>query len=211
MGHSRKKGQGFRLQRRYSRLSVILTSTFATLALPLLFTPIFGGQEWTLEKLMNEMSTSHESNVHFIEKKYNKLLTRPIIQHGTLRYERGKLMEKTITKPVFEKYLIEGNTVTIEQPAQGINKKFVLSQNPVMLAFVESLRSTLDGNLKSLKSYYNIGLQGNSSLWTMRLLPIHPAMERVIENILIKGTKNRILSIEIVQYNGIRSVMTIQR
>jgi hypothetical protein len=78
-----------------------------------------------------------------------------------------------------------------------------------MWAFVESFRSTLAGDLATLKRFYRVRLEGNETQWQLELKPTEPNMQAIVTEIRIGGSRNRISSIEVTESQGNRSVMTI--
>jgi len=79
----------------------------------------------------------------------------------------------------------------------------------VVRAFVESIRSTLAGDLQTLNRYYQVGLTGTPAQWRLLLVPSEPSMQAVVREIRITGTRTHVGGIEIIEKEGDRSVMTI--
>jgi len=86
-----------------------------------------------------------------------------------------------------------------------------LSDYPVIWAFVESIRSTLAGDLATLRRFYQVSLEGDEQQWRLLLKPVEPAMLEVVSDIRIGGSRDRVLSMEFIEANGDRSTMTIAR
>jgi hypothetical protein len=77
--------------------------------------------------------------------------------------------------------------------------------------FVESIRSTLAGDLALLRRFYEIALEGEERKWRLTLKPIDPKMQELIREIRIGGSRSRIDSVEFFESGGDRSVMAITR
>jgi hypothetical protein len=76
---------------------------------------------------------------------------------------------------------------------------------------VESIRSTLAGDLATLTRFYEVKLDGEERRWRLLLKPRDPQMQELVSEIRMSGSRNWIEVVEIVETNGDRSVMTIAR
>jgi hypothetical protein len=81
----------------------------------------------------------------------------------------------------------------------------------VIWAFVESVRSTLAGDLQTLQRFYTVALEGGESSWRLKLRPRDPEMQAVIDEIRISGSGTWINRIETLEAGGDRTVMKIKR
>jgi hypothetical protein len=77
--------------------------------------------------------------------------------------------------------------------------------------FVESIRSTLAGDLALLRRLYQVELEGDERKWRLLLKPIDPRMQEVVSEIRIGGSRDWIGSIEFLEPGGDRSVMSVTR
>jgi len=98
--------------------------------------------------------------------------------------------------------------LTLEN-ARGQRRTLALQDNAVLWAFVESIRSTLKGDLGSLRRFYDVSLEGGEKNWQLSLNPKQPRMSAIISMILIGGTDGKIGTVEIREAKGDRSVMTV--
>ena len=71
--------------------------------------------------------------------------------------------------------------------ARGQRRTFALQDNLALLAFVESIRSTLKGDLAALDRFYRVTLEGDDRDWRLGLTPKQPRMSAVISQIQIGG------------------------
>ncbi|MND02960.1 hypothetical protein D3C83_225530 [compost metagenome] len=60
-----------------------------------------------------------------------------------------------------------------------------------------------------MSRFYRIGLEGSDDQWRLLLAPSEPKMQAMVREIRISGSMNRIRTIEILEAEGDRSVMTI--
>jgi outer membrane lipoprotein-sorting protein len=166
--------------------------------------------DWSLEQLMRSLAQVKSAKAHFIERKDMEILSSPLESSGTLIYTAPDRLEKHTLKPRQESLVLEGNRLTLESKARNQLRTFELQEQPVIGAFVESIRSTLAGDLGTLKRYYEVRLTGGESEWQLHLTPSAPDMRRFVSEIRISGSRSMIRTIEITEVQGDRSVMTIK-
>lgn len=162
-----------------------------------------------LEQIMQNLARVKTADSTFVERKYLSILNAPLEFSGTLSYTSPGHLEKRTLLPKPENMLLDQDTLTIENPAKHQRRALVLQDYPVIWAFVESIRSTLAGDLQTLRRFYRVTPEGNAAQWRLLLVPTDPQMQGVVREIHISGGKSRIGSIEIIETNGDRSVMTI--
>ena len=85
----------------------------------------------------------------------------------------------------------------------------MLQDYPVVWAMVESIRSTMAGDLQTLNRFYRTSLEGTEERWRLSLKPAAPKMQSLVKEIQISGSRNRVRSIEVTEAEGDRSIMTI--
>ncbi len=165
--------------------------------------------EWDIARLMQSLSRVETARARFTEQKYMSILKEPLTTSGLLEFHAPDRLEKHVLKPYEERYLVTDDTLVIEQPGKGPARRFILQRYPAMWAFVEGLRGTLAGNVDSLQRFYTIELQGLRERWRMDLKPLDKTMQDMVRSIRIQGAEGQINTIEILEKNGDRSVMTI--
>jgi len=165
---------------------------------------------WDVQRLMRELAQVKTANARFIERRHLAILTAPLESSGTLVYVAPDRLEKHTLRPRPESLVLERNELTVESKERNQRRTLVLQDYPVIWAFVESIRSTLAGDLQTLSRFYRIGLEGSDDQWRLLLAPSEPKMQAMVREIRISGSKNRIRTIEILEAaEGDRSVMTI--
>ena len=101
-----------------------------------------------------------------------------------------------------------GDRLRLED-ARGRKRTFALQDHPVLWAFVESIRSTLQGDQAQLERFYHVALDGSEQAWRLSLTPKQPRMSQFIARIVIAGSGGKISTVEIHETQGDRSVMTV--
>jgi len=181
------------------------------LLLLLVAAPSSFAASWDLERLMQDLAQVKAAEGRFVERKHLGILTAPLESSGTLTYSAPGRLEKHTLTPHDETLVLERDQLTIESRQPKRRRTLLLQDYPVIWMFVESIRSTLAGDLTLLQRFYAITLEGEERKWRLVLKPIDPKMQELIREIRIGGSRSRIDSIEFFEPGGDRSVMTITR
>ena len=133
----------------------------------------------------------------------------PLDSSGTLLFQAPGHLEKHTLKPKAESLVLDQGVLTIDSKARNIKRTLVLQEYPAVWAFVESIRSTLAGDLPTLQRFYKVKLKGDAANWSIRLLPLEQRTRQVMSEIVISGRGAHVSSIETTESNGDHSMMTI--
>jgi outer membrane lipoprotein carrier protein LolA len=166
---------------------------------------------WDIKRLMQDLAQVKTAKGRFVERKHLGILNAPLQFSGTLIYIAPSRLEKHTLEPRQESLLLERDELTIESKERNRRRKVMLQDYPVIWAFVESIRSTLAGDLTTLKRFYEVVLDGDERKWRLALKPSDPKMREVVSEIRISGERSWINAIEIMETGGDRSVMSITR
>ena len=164
---------------------------------------------WGVEQLMQGLSRAPSTKGKFVERKYLAMLTAPLDSSGTLVYTAPGRLEKNTLTPKLERLVLDQDNLTLEYPDRGQRRVLALQNYPVVWAFVESIRSTLAGDLQTLNRFYRASVAGSEEQWRLSLKPVDGKMQSVVQEIRIEGRRDRVRTIEIIEMQGDRSVMTI--
>ena len=93
---------------------------------------------WDLSQLMSLMAQVPTIRANFIEKKYMAVLTSPLTLSGTLFYSRPGYLEKHVLLPYEERFLVDGDNLTLENKSKSQKRTLALKNYPVAWAFVGS-------------------------------------------------------------------------
>jgi hypothetical protein len=168
-----------------------------------------GSTGWHVEQLLESLAKNRQAEVRFEETTSSNLLTEPLKTQGILRFIPPTGLEKHITAPHDERYLVEGDTVRFESKSKGKNRTLSLQDYPALRAFVEAFRSTLANDVITLRRFYRVTLQGEPRRWVLILRPLDNAVQDLVEYIRFSGEQEQISRIEILAADGERSVMVI--
>jgi hypothetical protein len=179
----------------------------------ILWLPVFSHAEvttpWDLRQLMHNLAQVKESRATFTEQKFLKILKQPLESSGTLLYQAPDRLEKHTLVPKAESLVLHQGELTIDIKARNIKRTLVLQEYPAVWAFVESIRSTLAGDLPTLERFFKIELEGNSAAWKMKLLPVESKTRKMVSEISFVGNDNKVDSIDIIEANGDHSLMKV--
>jgi hypothetical protein len=168
-----------------------------------------GSTGWNVEQLIESLAKNRQAEVRFEETAYSNLLTQPLMTQGILRFTPPTGLEKHITAPHDERYLVEGDTVHFESKTKDTNRTLSLHDYPALRAFIEAFRSTLANDVITLKRFYSVTLQGEPRRWVLILRPLDKAVQELVESIRFSGEREHVSIIEIMAPDGDRSVMVI--
>lgn len=182
----------------------------------LLLCPLVGApsaawaQAWGLPQLMEAMAQVPAHQSRFTEKKTLALLKAPLESSGTLAYRRPAFVEKHVLAPQDETLSVDGDELRWQNNTSGKKRTLRLQSNLPLWAFVESIRATLAGDLKTLQRFYEVRLDGTPARWVLTLTPSDDTMRRTLQSMRIEGAANRMLVVDVLETGGDRSVMQIQ-
>lgn len=164
---------------------------------------------WGVQQLMQGMAELKSTRRKFTERKYMSVLTAPLESSGVLVYEAPGRLEKRTLKPKEESMVLNQGVIVIENKARHMKRTMMANQYPAIGAFVEGIRATLAGDLKTLTRYYQIRLEGNAAHWHLQLTPNDQAARDLVREIVLEGRGKSMDSIEIIEAGGDRSVMAV--
>ena len=164
---------------------------------------------WGLPQLMQNLAQVQSSKAKFTERKYLAVLIAPLDSSGTISFQAPGHLEKHTLKPKAESLVLDQGVLTIDSKARNIKRTLVLQEYPAVWAFVESIRSTLAGDLPTLQRFYKVKLKGNAAKWSMQLVPLEERTRQVMSEIVISGRGAHVNNIETTEANGDHALMTV--
>jgi outer membrane lipoprotein-sorting protein len=162
-----------------------------------------------LQSVMTRLANVKTAEAKFVERKYVKLLAAPVESSGTLSYAAPDRFEKFTAKPIAERMSVKGDTVTLEQVAKKKQQQLFIGQHPALAAIVDGMRGALTGNLGLLQQNFAVTAAGDEKRWKLKLVPSDASQYAYVHTIHVTGRDDFVESIEIVQSDGDRSVMTM--
>jgi len=161
----------------------------------------------SIRDLFAALAKERPARAAFQERKFMKLLDRPLDSSGELVFTPPARLEKRTLRPRPESVVVDGDRVTIER--NGKTRTVTLHEQPAVAALVDSIRSTLAGDLAALTRDYSVSLDGTNGRWRLVLRPLDASVASLVERVEIAGAQARVDTVEIFQGDGDRSVMSI--
>ncbi|MBS1184845.1 MAG: acyltransferase [Proteobacteria bacterium] len=177
--------------------------------LALLVSPIVRAAPLSIAQLMAGLARHPQGAATFTEKKFISILDQPVESSGELLFVAPARLEKRTLKPKPETMVLDGDTLTLER---GQRKRVLqLKDYPEVAGMIESIRATLAGDRQALERVYHLALDGGNERWTLVLTPLDPKVGAVIARIRMEGAQDVVRSVEILQADGDRSLMSIEK
>jgi hypothetical protein len=88
------------------------------------------------------------------------------------------------------------------RPAEGVDRRLVLSHAPELRGLVEAVRGTLAGDLPALQRFYSVGLEGPADAWQLTLVPVDKAVQGFVKVVRVKGSEAQVTEVETVEPDG---------
>jgi hypothetical protein len=164
-----------------------------------------------LTSVMNRLAAVKSAKADFTEKKFVKLLNAPVESTGVLVYLAPDRFEKHTKNPVEERMTVERDTVTLDNVAKKKKQQIFIPQFPALAAIVDAMRGALSGNLPQLQQAFSIKASGTNQRWKLHLVPLEANQYAYIHAVDVAGRDDFIESIEILQSDGDRSIMSMTR
>ena len=160
-----------------------------------------------LDRVMEALAQRQHGHVTFVERKFLEVLDRPLESSGELYYDAPDRLEKRTVKPKPESLVLERGILT----ARRGRHTYVLDlrEYPQVMPFIESIRATLAGDRAALERVFSVAFDGSFDDWALVLLPLDAKLASTVKQIHIEGALDTIHSIEILDADGDRSVLTI--
>jgi hypothetical protein len=162
-----------------------------------------------LDALLAQFALRHHGHVAFTEVQYLAVLDRPLESSGELLYDAPDHLEKRTLTPRRETLVLEHGMLSATRGSR--TRTLALAAHPQLAPLIESLRATLAGDRAALERAFSVRLDGDPDRWTLRLAPRDAAAARLIAEVRITGEQAGLKSVEILQADGDRSLLTIGR
>jgi hypothetical protein len=169
------------------------------------------GPPFDLAHLLQGFASIPSSKVRFVEVRRLAALDARVTSRGILSYEAPDRLERETREPVHERYIAEGDKLTMEHELNGQRERreFRLSDFAPLRPFILALRATLSGNLAALQRLFTPTLAGTAADWTLVLDPKRPELGSAVREIRLRGHASDVTTIEIDETGGDSSVITL--
>ena len=162
-----------------------------------------------LDALMSELGARRHGHVSFTEVEYLAVLDRPLESSGELLYEAPDRLEKRTLSPRPETLVLAHGTLSATRGKR--TRTLDLAAYPQLAPLVEGLRATLAGDRAALERLFSVRLDQDLLRWTLALAPRDAASARLVREVRISGEQADVKTVEVLQADGDRSLLTIGR
>jgi hypothetical protein len=187
---------------------LVLVALATLWAASTLLPPIACGASEELEEVMRLMAARRHGEVDFIEQHFLAVLKRPVESSGIMIYDAPNRLEKRTEEPRPETLLLDGDVLTVRRGGQ--TRVLDLKAYPTLLPLVDSMRATLAGDSRALERAFSVEFTGSLQHWMLTLAPRDARVARKISKVRIEGVRDNLVTVEILQTDGDRSLMTLR-
>jgi hypothetical protein len=160
-----------------------------------------------LDELMGLLAARRHGHMAFTEVQTLAMLDRPLESSGELLYDAPDRLEKRTLKPKPEDLTIEAGVLTARRGRH--TRTLELAAYPQLSPLIDSLRATLSGDRATLERTFAVQLAGSLADWTLHLTPRDAAAARIVREVRISGSRAALGSVEILQADGDRTLLTL--
>jgi len=160
-----------------------------------------------LDQLMGLLAQRRHGEADFSETKYLSLLRQPLKSSGVLIYEAPDHLEQRTEAPKPQSVVLDHGMLTLQIGKR--QRVLRLADYPQLAPLIDSIRATLAGDRAALERVFALNFDGTLEHWQLRLEPRDPALAATLKRIDMRGERDAILEVQVLQGDGDRSVMSI--
>jgi len=160
-----------------------------------------------LDSLMALLGQRRHGEADYREQKYLSMLTQPLESTGVLIYDAPDHLEQRILLPNPQSVVLEHGIVTMQI---GKRRRVLrLADYPQLAPLIDSIRATLAGDRAALENSFTLSFSGTLDHWQLRLTPRDPRLAATVSRIDMRGERDAVREVQVLQSDGDRSVMSI--
>ncbi|MBW2419926.1 MAG: outer membrane lipoprotein carrier protein LolA [Deltaproteobacteria bacterium] len=163
-----------------------------------------------VESLMEFFAASGNVRARFWESRHISILTDPVETSGMLYFAPPDRLARHSTRPGRSSVVVNGDRVSFaDETGQS---SFDMNTSAVARTLVSNLIVVFRGDLESLRARYVISFhreEGKKGSWTLELEPRSRAVRGIIEQVRFTGKGRELATMETLESNGDRTVMTL--
>jgi hypothetical protein len=160
-----------------------------------------------LDSLMALLAQRRHGEADFREQKYLSILTQPLESAGVLIYDAPDHLEQRTTLPHPQSVVLEHGVVTMQI---GKRRRVLrLADYPQIAPLIDSIRATLAGDRAALENSFALSFSGTLDHWQLRLQPRDARLAATLMRIDMRGERDAVREVRVLQSDGDRSVMSI--
>lgn len=151
----------------------------------------------SLDGLLASFAELPGLTVEFREEKRLAMLAVPVVSTGVIRYRPGVLYREVEGGMVAR---VDGDSLVTRS---GDDRQVIsLRDNPVVAAFVGSIRDVLTGQRSRLESNYSLSYETSGDAWTLTLTPRNRALSEFLSEMVLSGQGPALSTMVIREQSG---------
>lgn len=165
------------------------------------------GSAPAFDQVLRLLAARRHGRVSYSEIHEMAMLKRPLKSSGELVYDAPDHLEKRVLAPKPETLILDRGVLTARRGRR--TRVLPLRDYPQLVPFIESIRATLAGDRAALEHYFRPHFEGGVDHWTLSLAPADASVARTVRDLRITGERAKILTVEVRQVDGDRSLLTL--
>ncbi len=160
-----------------------------------------------LQALAALLAQRKSGETTFSEERFVSGFDSPLRASGRLSFKAPDTFVRETLEPLRESMSVQGNTITLQRA--GRTRQMAIDAVPELQALVEAMRGTLMGNAATLQRHFQVQVEGQPRLWTLKLLPRDERLAAQVREMQISGQDSDIRSVALWLQGGDRSLMLV--
>lgn len=161
----------------------------------------------SLTQVMASLAARTHAEAPFVERAYLSRLSRPWRTSGVLIYRAPDHLEQRTLSPRPAALILDGQQLIVRRGHR--TDRLDLRSYPAIAPYVDAIRDTLAGNLAGLERAFEVAFTGDLRRWRLELVPRDADAAHRVRRIRIGGAGADIRTVEVLETDGDRTVMTI--
>ena len=192
---------------RHARLAVAWS--IAAIALPCFAQPASSEPaSLDADALLRSLARTPPATIRYVEVRYSKLLTEPLVVSGRLSYLGPGRFDRVVERPYDETSSIRDGEVVVRRGDQPATR-FSLKRAPALEGLLDTFGALLAGDGALLQRSFTSTLSGDESSWRFDLVPRSQAIGKWLSGIVIDGADDVPRCITLTEPDGDRGVMLL--
>ncbi len=159
-----------------------------------------------LQELLAQLALGGQrQEIAFEERRFNRLVTEPLLSRGRLIYEPPDTLIKRLEAPRRESAVVQDERLAILDAQDREIISIDLWLQPDLQMVYGSMKALLTGDADALRSAFWVSTDGGPDAWALTLRPKTASARTRLEQVRVEGREARILSFEFLETDGDRS------
>ncbi len=153
-----------------------------------------------IESIILGIDTPRDRPIYFVERRTNRLLTKPLTLKGNIRFSADGTLSKKIEEPFQERVTISARHVELERKDKI--KRLALDRRPDVKAFYVGIQALLDGDAATLLESFDVTLTERGDRWSLNLTPREKKLRKFVAHMVISGIASQVRMVRTEQPDG---------